>query len=304
MVCAGKLEGLLSVSAFSGLLRILNIPYDYATRVCSQHLLKSMVKELCQSQNTDLRVVIIDGVVHTLIPAYRLLISHQDIIKWLDKKFPLCEAILAGNILRITLIRGKDREVLPGDFFGIGWEIISSESGWGSMTASRFAIRRICGNGILGFDKFASVCRDYNSSEPVLETLGRLSQLFADASTPDMFKAAVDWAAKTPVGKNYEPVLNYLSRRLEGDATKSAMSQLTDSHSWYDFVNGVTTLAKKHQLAIRRRYEIEGGLLMNWFASLGRAKPPWRTSVYDSKNVSQTLSVSTASKLSPSIVMD
>ncbi len=277
ILCASGFEGPIAESAFSGLLRTWSIPNEFARKVCPEELLKIMITQLGHRLNIDVRILTIDGVAHAIMPFNRLPIMHTDVIEYLGNSISQCDAVLAGNVLRITSVNSDFKDLLPGDAFGFGWELVCSQSGWNLTEASQFAIRMICSNGMLGFDRFASVKRNYNSSEPALETLEKLAQLLDSANTPDMFEEAVDWAAKTRIEKNYEPTLNYLSRRLEGDATKSALSQLTDSHSWYDLVNGVTALAKTHQLVMRRRYEIEGGLLMSWFARQGRTKAPWQT---------------------------
>jgi hypothetical protein len=38
----------------------------------------------------------------------------------------------------------------------------------------------------------------------------------------------------------------------------------------------ITSSARLHSLDMRRGYEVEGGMLLNWFLRQGRGRPPWR----------------------------
>lgn len=87
---------------------------------------------------------------------------------------------------------------------------------------------------------------------------------------------SVKWAARQRIGNEREAVIKYLAQRLNGNTTRLALEEsITADTSWYDLLNNITSSARLHQLGMRRRYEFQGGTLLNWFSTQGRRRAPW-----------------------------
>ncbi|MFC1604024.1 hypothetical protein ACFL5F_03260 [Planctomycetota bacterium] len=273
---AGKFKGPLIRSALCGLLKNLRIPLDFALYRCPQDLLLEIVRRMAKVQDTVLRINTIDGVVTGIMPADRQPIRHDILVDCLGVERPVKEATLGIDCLRITAITTKSRELLPDDTFACGWELMNRESGWQSTEMWRWVVREKCSNGIVGLERNPIFRRPYNSREPTLKALKKLVDSIQEAMSLPELEPAIRWAADKRIGKEYEFVVNYLVRKLEGDATKQALDKVTAETSWYELMNIVTYLAKLHRIDMRRRYEAEGGILLNWFSIQGRGRPPWR----------------------------
>jgi hypothetical protein len=273
---AGQCEGRLAVAGLLGLLRTLAIPEGFARHVCPQDLLVTIVNRLAHGQDGLARVRLVDGVVMGVMPAKRQSIGHDMLIDWLGVTRPIEEATLAGEQLRILTVGTSARDLLPNDAFGFGWDLISGEDGWHATELWRLTIRQVCTNGAVGFDKTPAFRRAYNSNRPAMKSLADLRFAIDNLGEPPELEPAVRWAAEKHVGKEYEMVIAYLAQRLEGDTTRVALGEINADSSWYELVNRVTSLAKLHRIEMRRRYEVEGGMLLNWFARRGRTRPPWR----------------------------
>ena len=280
---AGKFEGRLTKPALRGLFNTLEIDEHYGLKACPPDLLKTSVRRLAEEKNTPLRVQTIDGVATAIMPSDRQPIRHDLLIDCLGIEQPIQEATLGINNLRIITVCQESEAFLPGDSFGLGWELLNSEDGWHSSTAYQFLLRMICVNGMVGFDKTASFSRSYNSRKPVSESMLKLVNIVENTMELLELESAIKWAADTPLGNQKEMVVSYISKQLEGEVTKRALKkEVTNDTSFYDFMNKITSLARIHRLDMRRKYEFEGGLLLRWFMSQGRRRPPWKKALCDS----------------------
>jgi len=273
---AGGFKGPLLRSALHGLLKTFNIPVDFATNISPTDLLVAMVDRLAREQNIELLVHTIDGVATGVMPANRQPIQHDMLIDRLGVDRPIKEATLSEDCLRITAAPHGYKELLPNDTYGFGWELITSENGWRSTEVWRWIVREICTNGAVGFDKAPIFKRTCNSHQPVLISLQGLLYVLENAMQPPELETAVKWAADRRIGAEHELVVDYLSRKLQADATRTELNGIGVSTTWYDLMNTVTSLARLHTVEVRRRYEAEGGALLNWFSRQGRSRPPWR----------------------------
>ena len=271
-----RCEGRLAKSSLAGLLSTLKIPVDFAANVCPQDLLMTLVNRLARERDTEVLVQVVDDVVTGVMPANRQPIGHDMLIDWIGVATPIKEATLAGQCLRIAIVAPEAEELLPGDAFSSGWELINGEDGWHSTEVWRFVVRLICSNGMVGFDKTAAFHRAYSSREPAMKSLARLEHVIGALAESPGLASAISWAAQRRLGSDHEPVVSYLAQRLEGDTTKLALSKVTSDTPWYGLLNALTSLARLHRVEMRRRYELEGGVLLNWFSRRGRTRPPWR----------------------------
>lgn len=277
IVHAGRFEGPLIKPALYGLLNTLGIPADFALNHCPEDLLVAIVQRIARDLNTMLRIQSTNGVVTGIMPAERQPIRHDVLIDWLGVKRPVKEATLGAGCLRITAVSTESEELLPNDTFAFGWELKSSENGWQSTEVWRWVLREVCTNGMVGFERDPIFRRKCQSREPVFKSLEEIAHVVQEASVPaGFFESAIKWAVERHVGKEHKLVFNYLAQRLEGDATKLALGEITADTSWYELMNTVTSLAKLHRIEMRRRYEAEGGMLLNWFSRQGQGRPPWR----------------------------
>lgn len=279
---AGEFEGRLTKPALSGLFNTLEIPENYGWEICTPDLLVATVEKLAKKKDISVRVQVINGVANGIMPADRQTIKHEMLFDFLKVQQPIHQVTLRANILRITTVNPQAEAVLPGDSFGVGWELLNNEDGWHSITASRFLVRFICVNGMIGFDKTAFFCRTYNSREPIGKSMLKLIDILKGVTEMPEIEAAVKWAADTSLGNQKEAVLDYMGRRLEGEVTKRALQDITNDSTWYDFMNRLTSLAKLHQLELRRKYEYAGGILLRWFMSQGHQRPIWKKSLCES----------------------
>ena len=273
---AGRFEGPITRSALFGMLNTLGIPVNFVIDVCPIDLVVTIVGRLAREKKIQVVVQAVDGVATAVMPAHRQPINQDVLIDRLGVKRPIQEAILAGQFLRLTFADTAPKELLPNDNFSAGWELTNGEDGWHSTEVWQFVLRQICSNGMVGFDKTAVFRRKHNSREPVLKSLEGLVHIIESTVRPLELEPAIKWAAGKRLGTEHKVVVDYLSQRLEGDATKLALDKITADESWYDLLNAVTSLARFHRLEIRRRHEIEGGVLLNWFLQQGRGQPPWR----------------------------
>ncbi len=273
---AGRFEGRLAESGLWGLLCTLGIPDGFAQNVCPPDLLVTIVNRLAYGQDGLLLVRLVDGVVTGVMPAKRQPIDHDVLIDWLGNAWPIGEATLAGEQLRIVAVGASSQDLLPNDAFGFGWDLISGEGGWHTTELGRLTIRQVCSNGMVGFDKRPVFKRVYNSHEPAMKSLADLRFAIDNLGEPSELGPAVRWAVDNRLGGEYGAVINYLAQRLEGDTTRAALREMSVDSSWYELMNSVTSLAKFHRLEMRRRHETEGGMLLKWFSRAGRTRPPWR----------------------------
>jgi len=118
--------------------------------------------------------------------------------------------------------------------------------------------------------------RSYNSREPVLIFLQGLLHVLENEVQPPVLEPAPRWAANNWIGGEDKLVVDYMARKLQGDATRTELKDIGVSNTWYDLMNHLTSMARLHSLEMRRRYEGEGGRLLDWFLRQGRGRPPWR----------------------------
>jgi len=272
---AGGLEGPMTKLALMGLLKTLNINSDFGLIQCPNDLLPAVIKRFTDQYNAPIRIHTTDGVITGIMPADRQPIMHDMLIDQLGTERPIKNATLGPGQLRITAITTESKEILPKDTFSSGWELITSETGWQATEVSRWLLREICTNGAIGFDKVPVFKRTYNETKPALVAQQTLIHAIETIRPPEL-ESAVRWASNASVNRDRESVVNYLGQRLEGASTKMALSNIDTSTSWYELLNTITALAQLHRLEMRRRYEAEGGVLLNWFSKQGRGKPPWR----------------------------
>lgn len=274
IVRAGRFEGRLTKPALFGLLNSEGIPLDFGIHRCPMDFLPTMVERLAREINTRVFIQTINGVAAGIMPADRQPIRHDVLLDRLALNRPIREAVLSADCLRITAADSESQEWLPHDRFGSGWELMTSETGWQPIQVWRWVVREICTNGLVGFDKAAVFKRWHNSREPVLVSMERLMHAIEHAA-PANAQTGIRWSAEKLIGNEHEFVVSYLSRRL-GDAIKQELGQVNRDSSWFDLMNVLTSSARLHQLGVRRRYEIEGGMLLKWFSQRGRTRPPWR----------------------------
>jgi hypothetical protein len=270
-------EGELTGPAATGLLRALQIPEHFARGVCPSDLLIDVVRRLAGCSEIPVWIQSMDGLVTAVYPSTRTPVSHDDLIDWIGPGQPIKEAILAGDSLRIIGLQERTSEVLPGDIFGTTWEVMNSEGGWRSLEARRYLIRKICSNGMVGFDKTATFVREPTSKEPVTKSLEQLTQLTGAVPEIRGLEQGIEWAQGRQIGADWKPVARYLAGRLEGKVTELLLESVTEKDSLYDLLNRVTALARNREFTMRRRYEQEGGMLLQWFLARGRGRPAWRS---------------------------
>ena len=273
IVHAGRFAGPLARPALEGLCKTLAIPVEFACGVCPADLLAALVRRLATAQDISLRVQTTDGTATGILPADRQVIRHDMLLDCLGADEPIQYAALSVDVLRISTIQ---RQAERGDAFGFGWDVLNNEDGWQGISAHRFLVRMICVNGMVGFDKTASFRRTWNRHQPIGKSLLQLVDIVRCETDIPELETAVKWASDTPVGSEQEPVLQYLARRLEGDVTMRALGEISQDTVWYNLLNHLTNQAKNHHLEMRRRYELEGGLLLRWFFNQGRGRPYWR----------------------------
>ena len=276
ILSAGRFKGKLTKPALLGLFKTEGIPVDFALDHCPTDLLVDIVKRLAREQDKGVTIQAVNGVATGVMPEDRKPIRHDILLDRLGTDCRIREATLTADCLRIMAITIGAKEFLPSDTFEFGWEIITSENGWRPTDAWRWAVREVCANGMVGFDKTPLFRRAYNSRQPVLVSLqGLLHALEDETRLPDL-EPAITWAADRRIGQENRLVTSYLSQRLGGDATRLELGGVTANTSWYELMNAVTSLARLHSAELRRRYEVEGGMLLDWFSRQGRGKPPWR----------------------------
>lgn len=272
---AGGLEGPMTQSALAGLLKTLGINLDFGLIQCPDDLLPNVIKRFARDYKAELRIHTAEGVVTAIMPADRQPIMHDMLVDQLGAERHIERAVLGPDQLRITAITTGPQELLPKDTFSSGWELITGECGWQATEVSRWLLREICTNGAIGFDRVPAFKRTYSENKPALLSQQTLIHAI-EAIRPPELESAVQWASDTSVNRDRESVVNYLGQRLEGVSTKMALSDISTNTSWYELLNTLTALAQVHRLEMRRRYEAEGGVLLNWFSQRGRGKPPWR----------------------------
>ena len=273
---AKPFEGPLTRSALSGLLGSLQIPEDFALEVCRPELLTHMIKRLWKSTKPRVRIHTVDGIVTAVFPADRMPLRHAMLLRWLDIEGPIQDATLGPDYLRITALNKDTRELLPGDEFGFGWELRTSENGWLGTEARQYVMRLVCTNGMVGFDRTRSFRRPPTSRAPIYQSLEKLAGMLGQEMEPAGLDRAAKWAADHCVGDDVEPVIAYLTRMLEGEITAVALATVTGETSWYDLMNTVTALGRTRSLRRRRDHEVAGGMLLSWFLREGRGRAPWR----------------------------
>lgn len=269
-------EGRLADSGLLGLLSTLGIPHEFARQVCPQDLLVTIVNRLGHGQGRPVLVRLVDGVVTGVMPATRQPLGHDMLLDWIGDARPIREATLAGAQLRILAIDGPTQTLLPNDDFDLGWELVCGEDGWHATELGRLVIRQVCSNGMVGFDEIPVFRRTYNSNQPAMKSLADLQSILDRRAELPQLGTAISWAADKALGREYKAVVSYLAQQLEGNTTRVALAEIGTDSSWYDLLNTVTSLAKFHRLEIRRRYELQGGMLLKWFSQRGQTRPPWR----------------------------
>ena len=272
----GRFEGPVSQEGMRGLLRLLAIPETFGMEVCSPDLLAWNVAHLVKGKAEPVRIHCVDGIATGVMPANRLPITHELLVRSLDPKQPIQEATISGASLRITAAYGASEEVLPGDNFVSGWELVNGEDGWMTTEARAFVLRVVCTNGMVQVDRTSLFSRNPASPQPVFESLDELRNALSMERQPASLTTAVRWAAQRQLGGDRDAAVKYLARRLGGEVILPALDDLTTDSSFYELLNRVTSLARMHRLPMRRRYEAEGGVLLGWFSDQGRRLPPWR----------------------------
>ena len=273
---AGGFEGPMSPSGLSGLCRSFQIPYEYVRDTCPADLVATNVKRLAEHQEQTLRIQSINGVATGVMPHTRRVIQHERLIDFLGDR-PVREITIAAERLLIVSLEDEFKELLPDDVYACGWQIANNEDGWHSTEADRLVYRQICSNGLIGFDRKAAFRRRYDSQAHIEASLEELINMIDTMSKGPDLAPATKWAFDAKLGRDKDAVLNYVSKNLEGKATKLALENISGDTSWYDLMNEITSLARIHQLTMRRNYEQMGGVLLSWFMSQGRERPPWRT---------------------------
>ena len=234
------------------------------------------IRQLGQDKRRLVRIQTVDDVVSAVMTVNRQPMRHDTLVDWLGVKRPIHEATLHLSSLRITSVDRDSKEFLPGETFGYGWELVNNEDGWAPTESRQYIIRWACINGMIGLDKMSSLRRMPKSREPIFKSLERLGSILDDVTEFKDLGNAVQWAVERQLGPEHEAVVSYLAGKLEGKATMIALDKITAASSWYELLNAVTSLARTHQLDMRRRYEFEGGRLVKWFSGLGRVRPPWQ----------------------------
>lgn len=275
MLCPDRFKGLLADSGFKGLLNMHRIPEQFAREVCPRDWVCATVQRLSKGNHKPARVKIVDDIVTAVMPSDRKPIDNELLLDWLGNR-SIQEATISGGRLRITSLTQEPKELLPGDAFGSGWELVNDEDGWHPTEAQQYLMRLVCENGQIGFDRTASFHRSPRSRESVAESLEKLSVFFENMGEVKKLAEGVKWAAEQEIGDQRDDVVEYLARRLDGASTRLALDPVKAYSSWYMLLNSITSSARLHQLDMRRRYELEGGRLLNWYRGQGRGRAPWR----------------------------
>lgn len=270
-----QFEAQLAESGFKGLLNILDIPWQFARKVCPPKLVRINIKRLSRDNPKPARIQIVDNVVSAVMPSDRRPIGHADLIDWVGDQ-PIQQATINQSSLRITMLTQESEELLIGDVYGFGWELTNNEDGWRPIEAWRYVLRQICSNGLIGPDRTAYFQRSPRSHHSIAESLEKLSGILDNTAEVEALSRAVKWASEHQIGDKREDAVKYLAQRLGGTATRLALESIRSDTSWYDLLNNITSSARLHQFNMRRRYEFEGGLLLHWFRSQGRSRAPWR----------------------------
>ena len=270
-----QFEGRLAESGFNGLLRMTRIPTDFGANVCPPDLLCANVERLSRDNDTLARVQIVGETITAVMPSDRNPINHETLLTWLGDRWPIREVVINENILRITSLT-QDKELLPDDVFGFGWELINDEDGWQPTETQKYVERLLCKNGLIGFDRTLSFSRSPQSRESVADSLAKLGSVLEDMAEVEGLAEGVKWASDQQIGDEREDVVKYFSQRLNGRTTRLALDSIKADSCWYQLLNEITSSARWLQLDMRRRYESEGGRLITWYRSRGRARAPWR----------------------------
>jgi len=273
---AGRFEGRITESALRGLLKIEGVPADFVLKDCPGDLLALIVRRMARERKVEVRIQAVNGTATAITPANRQILQNAMLIDCLGLEKPIKEAVLSTDYLRITGVQGIPREVLPGDPFEYGWEVTNKEDGWHSTEVLRLAVRQICSNGMVGFESRAVYQRRYNSKDSLFNSLQELKHIIDTIAVPDEIEPAVKWAADNKLGTLYTAVMNYLSQKLQGNATSSELLGINSETTWFELMNRITALARMYSLEVRRQYELEGGLLLRWFSRQGRGRAPWQ----------------------------
>ncbi|MCX5638368.1 MAG: hypothetical protein NTX52_11860 [Planctomycetota bacterium] len=270
-----RFEAKLTESGFQGLLGMLNIPWRFARKICPPELVRINIKRLSRDNPKPARIQIVDNIVTAVMPSDRRPIDHVELIDWLGDQ-PIQQATINQSSLRITMLTQESEELLAGDVYGFGWEMVNREDGWRPTEAWRYVLREICSNGLIGPDRTAYFCRYPVGRESVAESLEKLYGILDNTAEVEVLATAVKWAVEQQIGSEREDAVKYLSQHLDGTATRLALESITSDASWYDLLNNITSSARLYQLDMRRRYELQGGRLLNWYRSQGRERAPWR----------------------------
>jgi len=216
---AGTFKGSLSESGLRGLLHTEGAPYDFVMNHCSKDLSIYIIERLAKQVSTLITILTTNDVATNIMSADHQPIRHDILIDRLGVDRPIKEAILSNDFLRITAVSHKPKELLPNDKFDFGWELVNNENGWQPTTAWRWAVREICTNGLVGFDKNPVFKRTYNSKNSVLDSIQELIHILENEIKPPELKPAIKWAVDRPIGSEKKHVINYLSHRLGGETT-------------------------------------------------------------------------------------
>jgi len=275
VLSSDRFKGQLADSGFKGLLNMHRFPEQFAREVCPCDWVCATVQRLSEGNHKPARIKIVDDIVTTVMPSDRKPIDNELLVDWLGNR-SIQEATISGGRLRVTSLTQEAKELLPGDAFGFGWELVNDEDGWHPTEAQQYLMRLVCENGQIGFDRTDSFHRSPRSRESVAESLEILGVFFENIGEVEKLAEGVKWAAEQEIRSQRDDVVEYLSQRLEGTATRLALESITSNASWYELLNHITSSARLHQLDMRRRYEQEGGRLLNWYRSQGRGRAPWR----------------------------
>jgi len=269
-----RFEGRLAASGCKGLLNLCEIPDRFAGK-CPPDLLCVNVEAMAKINNKPVRVELVDGIINTIMPSKNTPISNEVLVNWLADR-QIKDATINGSYLRITSVSKEPKELLPNDEFAFGWELTNDEDGWRQLQAQQYVVRLLCSNGQLGFDKTASFSRSPGSHENVATSLQKLGALLNNMPEVERLAEAVTWANEQHIGDQRDRVVKYLTQRLDGRATRQILDDIEPDSTWYTLLNTLTSSAQPYHLAMQRRYEREGGRMLNWFRSQGRGRAPWR----------------------------
>jgi hypothetical protein len=154
--------------------------------------------------------------------------------------------------------------------------LINYENGLGPLEARQYLLRLICLNGTVRLTKRASFARAPGGSMPIGRALQKLTAIVHDKPLLPELEKGARWATEQRIGGQFKAAQGFLASRLEGETTRLGLGGVNEDTTWYDFFNRLTSFAQSRPGEMRRRYEVIGGILLDWFVRQGRGRAPWR----------------------------